>query len=141
MSLSVYLIRKKWISYDAGKTLKEENEEVYSSNITHNLNKMADKAGIYESLWQPHRLKEGYHTIPKDDHEAEWEFEQSQTIKANEIIAPLERGLSDLKARPENFKKFNSPNGWGMYKHFIPFVEGYLKACKEYPDAIVEVSR
>ena len=32
-------------------------------------------------------------------------------------------------------------NGWGMYEHFVPFVEKYLEACKEYPDAVIEVSR
>ena len=53
----------------------------------------------------------------------------------------IEKGLADLKARPEHFKTFNSPNGWGMYEHFVPFVEKYLEACKEYPDAIVGVSR
>ena len=37
MSLDVYLKRKKWISYDAGKTLTEENETIYDANITHNL--------------------------------------------------------------------------------------------------------
>ena len=57
MSLDVYLTRKKWISYDAGNTLAEEDETVYQANITHNLGKMAREAGIYEALWQSHRLK------------------------------------------------------------------------------------
>lgn len=47
MSLDVYLNRKKWISYDAGKTFTEENETIYDANITHNLGKMAGEAGIY----------------------------------------------------------------------------------------------
>ena len=120
MSLDVYLKRKKWISYDAGKTLTEEDETVYDANITHNLGKMAGEAGIYEALWRP---------------------EEIDKTKASEIVELLEKGLADLKARPEHFEKFNSPNGWGMYKHFVPFVEKYLNACKEYPDAIIGVSR
>lgn len=140
MSLHVYLTRKKWISYDAGRTLTEEDETVYVANITHNLGKMADEAGIYEALWRPHRLKEGYN-IPENNHNAEWEYEDKNKTIAKDIIPLLEKGLADLKAKPEHFKKFNSPNGWGMYKHFVPFVEKYLEACKEYPDAIVEVSR
>lgn len=36
---------------------------------------------------------------------------------------------------------FNSDNGWGMYVNFVPFVEKYLNACKQYPDAKVEVWR
>ena len=140
MSLDVYLTRKKWVSYDEAKTHTEENEEVYWANITHNLGKMAGEAGIYEALWRPHRLKEGYN-IPENDHKAEWKFEEENKTTAKDIIPLLEKGLADLKARPEHFKTFNSPNGWGTYEHFVPFVERYLGACKEYPDAIIEVSR
>ena len=120
MSLDVYLNRKRYLSYDEGKTYTEDNEQVYWANITHNLNKMADEAGIYEALWRP---------------------EEIGKTKASEIVELLEKGLADLKARPEHFKKFNSPNGWGMYENFVPFVEKYLEACKDYPDAIIEVSR
>lgn len=140
MSLNIDLIRKRWVSYDEGKTHTEENEAIYSTNITHNLGEMASKAGIYEALWRPYRLKEGYN-IPENDHRAEYEFENSVIIKAKDIIDILEAGLLDLKYRPEYFKKFDSPNGWGLYKHFVPFVEEYLEACKKYPDAIIEVSR
>ena len=120
MGLDVYLTRKKWVSYDEAKTHTEENEEVYWANITHNLNNMAREAGIYEALWRP---------------------EEIGKTKASEIVELLEKGLTDLKARPEHFETFNSPNGWGMYEHFVPFVEKYLEACKEYPDAIIGVSR
>ncbi len=120
MSLEVYLNRKRYLSYDEGKTYTEDNEQVYWANITHNLNKMAGEAGIYEALWRPGEIGK---------------------TKASEIIELLEKGLADLKTRPEHFEKFNSPNGWGMYEHFVPFVEKYLEACKEYPDSVIEVSR
>ena len=120
MSLDVYLNRKWYLSYDEGKTYTEDDEQVYWANITHNLGKMAGEAGIYEALWRP---------------------EEIGKTKASEIVELLEKGLADLKARPEHFEKFNSPNGWGMYEHFVPFVEEYLEACKEYPDAIIRVSR
>lgn len=94
--------------------------EIYSSNITHNLGEMAKAAGIYKHLWRPEEL----------------------SIKtAAELIKPLEKGLAKLKKNPEKFEKYNAPNGWGMYKHFVPFVEEYIEACKNYPDAIVSVSR
>jgi hypothetical protein len=140
MSLDVSLIRKKYLSYDEGKTYIEDKDELYWANITHNLGEMADKAGIYEALWRPHRLKEGYN-IPEKDHETEWKFEEENPSTAKDIIPLLEKGLADLKERPEYFEQFNSPNGWGTYKHFVPFVENYLKACKEYPDAIISVDR
>jgi hypothetical protein len=94
--------------------------EVYSANITHNLNSMAKEAGIYQHLWRPEELA---------------------ISKAGQLIEPLRAGLALLKADPERFKKFNAENGWGLYEHFVPFVDRYLAACIDYPDADVSVSR
>ena len=94
--------------------------EVFDYNITHNLTRMADEAGLYNVLWRP---------------------EEQGITKAAELIGPLRDGLDRLKASPEHFKQFNPPNGWGDYHGLVRFVEKYLKACIENPDAIVEVSR
>jgi hypothetical protein len=93
--------------------------EIYSANITHNLCKMASECGIYEALWRP---------------------EEINISKAEQLIVPLTKGLELLKSDPERFKKFNASNGWGRYEHFVPFVEKYLEACKENPDATISVS-
>jgi len=113
-------MRKKIVSYDEGKTFTEESDEVYWANITHNLNNMAEECGIYKAIWRP---------------------EEIGKTKASEIVEILENGLNDLIKRPDHFKQFNSLNGWGLYEHFVPFVSEYLHACKEYPDAIIRVSR
>jgi hypothetical protein len=97
-----------------------ETNEVYWANITHNLYKMAEAAGIYEHLWRPDEIK---------------------ITKAKELIEPLRQGLHNLKSEPERYKKFNPENGWGSYDGLVKFVENYLNACYEYPDADVEVSR
>jgi hypothetical protein len=94
--------------------------EVYWANITHNLNKMAMEAGIYEALWRP---------------------EEIGIEKAEQLIEPLTVGLEKMKADPVYFEQFNASNGWGKYEHFVPFVEKYLEACKANPDASVMVSR
>ncbi len=120
MSLDVSLMRKYHVSYDNGKTLEEKEEEVFDANITHNLGKMADEAGIYEACWRP---------------------EEIGAMKAKDILPLLEKGYADLKARPSYFKQFDSPNGWGLYVHFLPWIENYLEACKEYPEATIWVSR
>ena len=94
--------------------------QVYSGNITHNLGKMASEAGIYKYLWRP---------------------EEIGITKAEQMIEPLREGLKKLKENPTYYEQFNSPNGWGLYKHFVPFVEEVLKACEENPDAEVYASR
>lgn len=100
--------------------IRKVRAELYSANITHNLNKMATEAGIYQHLWRPEEL--GITT-------------------ARELIKPLTDGIELLESDPERFKRFDSLNGWGLYENFVPFVRGYLDACKDYPDADVYASR
>lgn len=92
---------------------------VYSGNITHNLRQMASEAGVYDVLWKPH--EHGY-------------------TKAGQIIPILRDGVKLLESNPKRFKKFDSPNGWGLYVHFVPFVKGVLAACEENPDADIVVT-
>ncbi len=93
---------------------------IYSANITHNLNQMADAAGIYKHLWRPDELG---------------------IKKASELIAPLSEGLQKLVASPQEYKKYNPQNGWGDYDKLVSFVKDYIKACVENPNADVRVSR
>ena len=93
---------------------------VYDANITHNLNAMAEEAGIYVALWRP---------------------EESGITKASELIEPLTTGLALLKSDRERFEKFNAKNGWGTYDQFVPWVERYLEACVQHPDAEVLACR
>ena len=100
--------------------LEVKPTEVYSANITHNLNEMAEEAGIYKYLWRP---------------------EEVEVTQAKELIKPLEWGLTCLKAHPEVFREFDSPNGYGVYEDFVPWLEKYIEACKQHPEAVVSVSR
>lgn len=102
-----------------------EDKELYSANITHNLNKMADAVKILNStlyyyLWRP---------------------EEIEVTHAYQLIEPLTIGLKELKDKPNVYKLYDSLNGWGKYIHFVPFVENYLKACIEYRDAKIYISR
>ena len=117
-----------------------ETNTVFSINITHNLTEMADEAGIYEAVWRPYRLVSGFN-IQEGNHYAEAEFESSVTILSSHISKVIEAGLNDMKRRPDHYKKFDSDNGWGTYSDFVPFLEEYLKALKQYPDAVVNISR
>lgn len=138
MSLDVSLNRIKYVTYDK-ETFAPEKEELFWANITHNLGKMADAAGIYEALWRPYMLHKDYKHF--DIYDEEYEFEQSVTIYAKDIVDIVEKGLKKMKNKPEYYAKFNSPNGWGTYENFVPWVERYLAALKEYPESKVEVDR
>jgi len=116
--------REEWdVRYPDRETVIVEttiSDDVYSANITHNLNKMADMAGIYEHLWRPDELG---------------------IEKAKELIEPLQDGLLKLKYNPDYYKQYNPSNGWGSYEGLIKFVENYIEACESYPEADVSVSR
>lgn len=120
MSLDVSLYLTEYLTCECRKKHELKKECVFEANITHNLTLMAEKAGIYKHLWRP---------------------EEIDISKAKELIDPLTKGLDDMRARPEYYKKFDSPNGWGLYKHFVPWLQNYLNACKEFPNAIIEISR
>lgn len=95
-------------------------DELFWNNITHNLGTMAAEAGIYKHVWRP---------------------EEIGIKHAKELIEPLTKAIADMKERPDHYKQFNSPNGWGLYEHFVPWLEKYLAACKENPEASISVSR
>ena len=126
MSLDVYLIDKtvklKPCRCDrcGNEHEYEEQEDYFQFNTTHNLGPMADNAGIYEALWRPETI--GITT-------------------AGQLIDSLAAGLQLLQSDPDRFKEFNPPNGWGAYEILVNFVENYLAACRDHPDALVKASR
>lgn len=125
MSLDVYLksdLRKEMVKCDFCGHIHEEeiSDTLFESNITHNLTSMAAAAGIYKHCWRP---------------------EEIGIAKAHELINPLKAAVEAMKADPAKFKVHDAANGWGLYEHFVPWVEEYLKACEENPDANISVSR
>jgi hypothetical protein len=98
----------------------DDSGEVFEANITHNLGRMADAAGVYDCCWRP---------------------EEHGFTHARQLIEPLRQAVAAMRADPEKFRAHDSPNGWGKYEHFLPWLERYLAACEEYPDAEVRVSR
>lgn len=100
--------------------ISTDGQKLYESNITHNLGIMARKSGIYACLWRP---------------------EEHGITHARQIIEPLSVGLTRLVLNKREFEQWDSPNGWGLWKHFVPFCAEYLQACRDHPDALVNVSR
>lgn len=113
MSLDVYLT-------------KVMPTEVYSSNITHNLGKMAAEVKLsngitlYNILWRP------------DEHGFYY---------AKEISELLDEGFNILLSDPEKYKRYNPENGWGSYDGLVNFVYNYRNACWDNPDAEIGVWR
>lgn len=125
MSLDVYLTtgpdRIEPCSHCNGTgKINHGPEEVFEANVTHNLNTMAEAAGIYKELWRPDEIG---------------------ITKARELIEPLREGLAKMLEEPAKYEALNPSNGWGNYEGFLKWVRGYLEACEENPEADVRVSR
>ncbi len=91
---------------------------MFQANITHNLNTMAAKAGLYEALWRP---------------------TEEQT--PGDLLPILKAGLERLRADPDHFRQWNPENGWGDYEGLVGFTDRVAEACSEYPNYCVRVSR
>ena len=124
MSLDVYLQDKTRIEpcrcACGHEHERQQTDVLYDDNITHNLNTMADAAGLYQALWRP---------------------EDINITTAAQLIAPLQRGLAELETNPDRYRALNPANGWGNYAGLVRFVRAYLMACQAHPDATVRASR
>lgn len=62
-----------------------------------------------------------------------------------ELVPMLERALLDMEKRPNWYRQFDSPNGWGSFDGDGPgssipdCVRAFLAACRRMPDATVKV--
>ncbi|MCA1066096.1 hypothetical protein QTG56_25595 (plasmid) [Rossellomorea sp. AcN35-11] len=95
----------------------KEGIEVVSKDITHNLKAMWKEAGVYDALYD------------------------SDGKMPSEVLPALEKGLSEMADDPERFKKFDSPNGWGKYKHALPWLQDLIVEMKKHPDGEIELSK
>lgn len=103
-----------------GVDLMQDGESIFEANITHNLGKMASACGVYYACWRP---------------------EEINCTKAKHILPMLKDGISNLEEHPSFYKTFDSPNGWGKYVNFLPWLKKYAEACEKYPEAEISVSR
>lgn len=124
MSLDVYLLgpeKEVACTCECGhQHIKQTREVFFQDNITHNLNEMAKHSGLYMYLWRP---------------------EEIDIFTALDLIGPLEKGINVLACGREFYQQFNAPNGWGKFEDLLSFCQRYLRACKDYPEAKIEVSR
>lgn len=115
MSLDIYL-------YVPDKYEPSGNRCIWDRNITHNLNRMAEAAGVYTAMWRPEELEHFDGTVAS-------------------ILPDLIIGLQELESNRGYYEQYNPTNGWGTYVYLIEYLKSYIEAAEKYYDATVEVSR
>lgn len=122
---TLQITRDQWDFLNPGREpavveMSEETDTLFHANITHNLGKMAEVAGIYQTLWRPDEIG---------------------ITQAAQLVSPLAAGLGKLISDPEGYRRLNPSNGWGNYEGLLDFVSRYLAACEQWGTAKVRVSR
>ena len=88
-----------------------------SQNITHNLTPLWRALGVYDALYESH----GKH--------------------ASDYLPALRAGLAMFEADFDSFIIYDSPNGWGLARHALPWLREWVERCEKHPDARIWVSR
>lgn len=115
-----------------------EDGEVGSINITHNLNKMAQRISLnehttlYDVLWHGDEL---------NDKDIYGEYLSDPIVTGKDFIDYLMKAILYMKENAEALKQFNPENGWGSYEGLLRFTEQCLGYALLYPDSKVGFSR
>lgn len=99
----------------------ECRNQIASFNITHNLNKMATEACIYEPLWRPEEV---------------W-----PDARAADLEPLLREAIPEIIRNRWEYAKFDAPNGWGTVDDFIRFIREVHSACVAYPTSYIRAYR
>lgn len=115
MSLDIDLI-EKW------------EGEVFSKNITHNLNKMANNVIIDKNT-----------TL----YDIMWDLEDKfpNRTKARQVAVALTKALMYISTHRDELSEFTPENNWGSLYNLEEFVKEYLIACCTYPNARIRICR
>ena len=117
MSLDVY-----------SKSKKKEEDRKWVANITHNMNKMAqkifvseNKETLYDYVWRPEEL--------------------GREIDTKEMVKILTKGIYIMISKRKSLLRYEPENGWGSYDSFLKFLIEYKEACEDNPGCVIEASR
>ena len=124
MSLDISLYRINTLECECWKIHKIKWSHIRDYNITHNLNKMAWEAWLYEVLRRPEEI---------------WVKTWKQALPI------LKKWLAKLLKNPNKYKKYNPDNWRWSYEWLVKCVQKYIWELEEETyngnDCIIEVSR
>lgn len=103
--------------------------------MTYNLAPMFHKAGFYEAMKNEtggtgsgREVLFGYGRKQLD----------RPKMKGRELAPLVRRGLDDMIANADEYRKLAPENGWGDYDGALRFTRELLGACEQNPDATVQ---
>ena len=128
-----------WSTEERHRETNYDIDRVLDINITHNLTTMADHVPIrfmhkdievlttlYRVMWHP------------EDIFVEM-FQQSE-ITLEDVTEPLTKGLNYLISHENVLREYNPDNFWGSYNNLLHTLVEYVRACNNWPEAIIETN-
>jgi hypothetical protein len=96
----------------------KRGEQIHTQNITHNLQPMWHKAGIYDAL-----------------------YESEGQVVTDLYVDRIRRAVQEMETNFNDYQKLDSPNGWGLARNALPWLQRWLAACRANPGATIHVSK
>lgn len=123
MSIDVYLQLPEFSTCEnCGHKTEVGSSEVYSANYTHNIISIAKEVDLYYPIWRPEEMN-------------------PPIAYAKDLVSLLLSGIERMRTHKDSLVLLNPKNGWGSYETFLPWVEKYIQACQDYPEAVIRVRR
>jgi hypothetical protein len=118
------------MSFDVSLMADLGNKEVYSFNLTHNVNSIVDLC-----------LKEAGDPVDKEGgHYFSWG--RLEGWMAQDALPYLLKALvvATNPAREAEFRAMEPSNKWGTLESVVRVLRGFIVACEEYPNAVIYTS-
>lgn len=59
--------------------------------------------------------------------------------KCTEMVEILKDAIYEIQSKPDEYRKYESPNGWGTMNSTVAFLEEVRENCVEFPTAVLDV--
>ena len=80
-----------------------------------------------------------YNTSPMFFKGAQKSLNDLNGMKAKDAYPILLKGFEYMRDHPAEMEALNPDNGWGNYEGFLQFIGSITVACKNNPEAILDV--
>ena len=58
----------------------------------------------------------------------DWNYTQGEYYPCKDVLPRVEKGITELRTKPNQYNRYNSPNGWGTREGAIKALES-LRTC------------
>jgi hypothetical protein len=99
--------------------LMQDDSIVFDKDLTANLLTMAREADLEQAIWNPEIIG---------------------AFQAGDVLPHLIKGVKELIGDSEKYQQYNPSNGWGTYFTLVVFVQRYIAACLNNPEAQIIIA-